>query len=110
MTTYYPAPGSQGKYSNIWQNSLSEISEILGEDLGEQASEYWNIEQKGSFEGKNIPRLDSAKISDLAVEDTYSLTPENSIALSNHKIKSSQKDNSDYANQQGKVLHSHDAF
>ena len=30
MTTYYPAPGSQGKYSNIWRNSLSEISEILG--------------------------------------------------------------------------------
>ena len=26
----YPTAGSQGKYSNIWRNSLSEISEILG--------------------------------------------------------------------------------
>ena len=54
--------------------------------------------------------VQNAKISDLEVEDTHSPTPENSIALSNHKIKSSQKDNPDYANQQGKVLHSHDAF
>ena len=30
MTTYYPAAGSQGKYSNIWQNALPAISEILG--------------------------------------------------------------------------------
>ena len=39
MTTYYPAPGSQGKYSNIWQNTLSEISKILG-----------NSESSGSIE------------------------------------------------------------
>ena len=30
MTTYYPAAGSQGKYSNIWRNQLLTISEILG--------------------------------------------------------------------------------
>jgi len=29
MTTYYPAAGSQGKYSNIWRNQLLTISEIL---------------------------------------------------------------------------------
>ena len=29
-TTYYPAAGSQGKYSNIWRNQLLTISEILG--------------------------------------------------------------------------------
>ena len=29
MTTYYPAPGSQGKYSNIWRNALPTISEFL---------------------------------------------------------------------------------
>ena len=30
MTSYYPAPGSQGLYLNIWQNALPAISEILG--------------------------------------------------------------------------------
>ena len=29
MTTYYPAAGSQDKYSNIWQNALPTISEVL---------------------------------------------------------------------------------
>ena len=33
----YPTAGSQGKYSNIWQNSLSEISEIL-DGLGSSGS------------------------------------------------------------------------
>ena len=28
-STYYPAAGSQGKYSNIWKNALPKISEIL---------------------------------------------------------------------------------
>ena len=48
--------------------------------------------------------VQNAKLSDLDVEDTHSPTLDNSIALSNHKIKSSQKANSDYANPHGKVL------
>tara|TARA_B100001250_G_C19794232_1_gene788030 strand:- start:58 stop:2127 length:2070 start_codon:yes stop_codon:yes gene_type:complete len=55
--------GVEGKFY-VWEKY--EILEILGEDLGEQACEYWNIEEKGSFEGKNIPRLDSVEISDVA--------------------------------------------
>ena len=35
MTNYYPASGSQGKYSNIWRNTLPAISEIL------DSSESW---------------------------------------------------------------------
>ena len=41
--------GVEGKFY-VWEKY--EILEILGEDLGEQACEYWNIEEKGSFEGK----------------------------------------------------------
>ena len=50
MTNYYPAPGSQGKYSNIWRNTLPAISEILdsSESLGSIALNSKDFELAGN--------------------------------------------------------------
>ena len=85
MTTYYPAPGSQGKYSNIWQNSLSEISEILGSSgssgsielsskdfalAGDRKDYSFNLEFDDGIVSNNISG--SAVARDLAAELTSS--------------------------------------
>ena len=81
MTTYYPAAGSQGKYSNIWQNALPTISEILGSSessgsitlnskdfalVGNRKSYSFNLEFDDGVVSNNIS--DSAVKRDLAAE------------------------------------------
>ena len=85
MTTYYPAPGSQGKYSNIWRNSLSEISEIIGSSgssgsielssrdfslAGDRKNYSFNLEFDDGVVSNNISG--SAVARDLAAELTSS--------------------------------------
>ena len=85
MTTYYPAPGSQGKYSNIWQNSLSEISEIIDSSgssgsielssrdfslAGDRKNYSFNLEFDDGVVSNNISG--SAVARDLAAELTSS--------------------------------------
>ena len=80
-TTYYPAAGSQGKYSNIWRNKLLTISEILGssessgsialnfEDfalVGNRKSYTFNLEFDDGVVSNNISG--SAVARDLAAE------------------------------------------
>ena len=81
MTNYYPAPGSQGKYSNIWRNTLPAISEILdsSESLesialsskdfalaGNRKSYSFNLEIDNGIVSNNISG--SAVARDLAAE------------------------------------------
>lgn len=46
--------GIEGKFY-IW--SLGEIYQVLGKDDGEKFASYFNITEKGNFEGFNIPNL-----------------------------------------------------
>ena len=81
MTNYYPAAGSQGKYSNIWQNALPAISEILGSSdssksitlnskdfalVGNRKSYSFNLEFDDGVVSNNISG--SAVARDLAAE------------------------------------------
>ena len=81
MTSYYPAPGSQGLYLNIWQNALPAISEILGSSdssgsitlnskdfalVGNRKSYSFNLEFDDGVVSNNIN--DSAVKRDLATE------------------------------------------
>ena len=85
MTNYYPAPGSQGKYSNIWRNTLPAISEILDssesqgsielnskdfELAGNRKSYSFNLEFDNGIVSNNISG--SAVARDLAAELTSS--------------------------------------
>ena len=85
MTTYYPAAGSQGKYSNIWQKALPAISEILGSSdssksitlnskdfalVGNRKSYSFNLEFDNGIVSNNISG--SAVARDLAAELTSS--------------------------------------
>ena len=80
-TTYYPAAGSQGKYSNIWRNQLLKISEILGSSessgsivlnakdfalVGNRKSYSFNLEFDDGVVSNNISG--SAVARDLAAE------------------------------------------
>ena len=80
-TTYYPAAGSQGKYSNIWRNQLLTISEILGSSessesiklnskdfalVGNRKSYSFNLEFDDGVVSNNISG--SAVARDLAAE------------------------------------------
>lgn len=55
--------GVEGKY---YLFEPSEIVEILGEEAGKQFNAYFDIFEKGNFEGKNIPNL--LKSDDLDVD------------------------------------------
>ena len=81
MTSYYPAPGSQGKYLFIWQNALPAISEILGGSdfsksitlnskdfalVGNRKSYSFNLEFDNGVVSNNISG--SAVARDLAAE------------------------------------------
>jgi len=46
--------GEEGKFY-VW--SVDEIKEVLGEDDGEKFCKFFDITQKGNFEGLNIPNL-----------------------------------------------------
>ena len=46
--------GIEGKFY-VW--SLDEIYQVLGKDDGEKFASYFNITEKGNFEGFNIPNL-----------------------------------------------------
>ncbi len=46
--------GVEGKY---YLFESEEIKEILGEEKGEEFNQYFDIREKGNFEGKNIPNL-----------------------------------------------------
>ena len=46
--------GIEGKFY-VW--SLDEIYQVLGKDNGEKFASYFNITEKGNFEGFNIPNL-----------------------------------------------------
>lgn len=46
--------GVEGKFY-VW--SLDEIYQVLGKDDGEKFASYFNITEKGNFEGFNIPNL-----------------------------------------------------
>ena len=85
MTTYYPAPGSQGKYSNIWRNALPTISEIIGSSgssgsielssrdfalAGDRKNYSFNLEFDDGVVSNNI--RGSAVARDLAAELTSS--------------------------------------
>lgn len=50
--------GVEGKYYTF---SPDEVIKILGSADGEMFNKYYNIEEKGNFEGKSIPNLISAK-------------------------------------------------
>ena len=81
----YPTAGSQGKYSNIWRNSLSEISEIIGSSgssgsielrsrdfslAGDRKNYSFNLEFDDGVVSNNING--SAVARDLAAELTSS--------------------------------------
>ena len=46
--------GEEGKFY-VW--SVDEIKKVLGENDGEKYCKYFDITQKGNFEGQNIPNL-----------------------------------------------------
>lgn len=46
--------GVEGKY---YAFDYEELTELLGNDIGEKFNEYYGITRKGNFEGKNIPNL-----------------------------------------------------
>ncbi len=59
--------GEEGKFY-VW--SVKEVCEVLGKERGRQLCEYFNITEKGNFEGKNIPNLLSGnEISDRFEEE-----------------------------------------
>lgn len=54
--------GVEGKYY-VWDKD--EIINILGEEDGKVYCEYYNITERGNFEGKNIPNLIDSKIDEI---------------------------------------------
>jgi len=56
--------GVEGKFY-LW--TPSEVKEVLGEEAGTRFCRYYDITERGNFEGKNIPNLIGA---DISGEDT----------------------------------------
>lgn len=54
--------GEEGKFY-VW--SADEIIEVLGKEDGEKYCRYFDITQKGNFDGKNIPNLIKTDINDI---------------------------------------------
>ncbi len=57
--------GEEGKFY-VW--SSDEIIEVLGKEEGEKYCSYFDITQKGNFEGKNIPNLIKSAVYDIDKE------------------------------------------
>lgn len=63
--------GEEGKYY-VWDKE--EICDILGDDIGEEFCEYYDITEDGNFEGKNIPNLlNGNAMNDSFAEETTKL-------------------------------------
>lgn len=60
--------GVEGKFY-VW--SYEEIIDLVGKEKGELYSKYYDITEKGNFEGKNIPNLISTKVEE--IEDNREL-------------------------------------
>jgi len=57
--------GEEGKFY-VW--TVEEIKEVLGEEAGTKYCSYFNITEKGNFEGKNIPNLINTDINEENIE------------------------------------------
>ena len=48
---------SEGEEGKFYVFTVDEIKDVLGDDDGNEFCEYYNITEKGNFEGRNIPNL-----------------------------------------------------
>ncbi|MDA8353868.1 MAG: thioredoxin domain-containing protein [Firmicutes bacterium] len=61
--------GVEGKFY-VW--TPEEVQEVLGEEEGELFCEYYDINDKGHFEGKSIPNLIDQSLADFAARKNFS--------------------------------------
>src|SRR5699024_9813486 len=61
--------GVEGKFY-VW--TPEEVREVLGEEEGELFCEYYDINDKGHFEGKSIPNLIDQSLADFAARKNFS--------------------------------------
>ncbi len=56
---------SEGEEGKFYTWTLEEVKTVLGEDDGKFFTEYYDITDKGNFEGKNIPNLINQNIKEI---------------------------------------------
>lgn len=73
---YYSAEDadSQGVEGKFYVWTKAEVMEVLGEDLGNIFCRTYDITEKGNFEGKNIPNLIGADLTEVA--NHHNIAPE----------------------------------